>query len=363
VKITKFNIYRYAIPLISPIQIKHLKLKKRIGFIIEIEDETENTAYGEVAPLPGLHKEDMLSSLQQLKKLRSEFLNKELPSNLGRLEGEFEDLLSDYNLYPSVRFGIEMALSNLKINNSKQSIIPFYDSSIDNSIRLNGLVTGSREEIIKKVLEYLSNGYSAIKVKVGHKNIEEDVGIINAVVPLCKNRANIRLDANRAWSLEDAVDFGTRVEPKAIEYIEEPVKNSMDLSEFYYETKIPVALDETLVEKPCDFLEEFDWLKAIIIKPSVIGGFEKAKKWTVNALKHDIDPIFSNAFLSGVGLASIAKLVTTLKLNHLAMGLETFKLFKIDLPVEPFTVNNGQISVNDIYKRSLSIRKDLLEKV
>ena len=93
VKITEINIYRYTIPLVSPTQFKNHLLTERSGLIIEIQDSFERRAYGEIAPLPGFHKENMTEALRQLSEFSRGILNQLLPLNLGELEGEFEKLL------------------------------------------------------------------------------------------------------------------------------------------------------------------------------------------------------------------------------------------------------------------------------
>jgi O-succinylbenzoate synthase len=362
-KTTDFTTYRYRLPLVSPIQLKQVRLTQRDGFIIEIQDEAKNIAFGEVAPFPGLHREDMTQALVQLKRLENKMINKELSDDSDCLKNGIEEEFSGLNLFPSVRFGVEMALINLMINRTRKSNNLNGQSKTDHWIRLNGLVTGNQQEKIKETKEYLLEDYSAIKVKVGNQSVEQDVEMTNKLVSICNNRAKIRLDANRSWTFDEAVYFGCNVGFKGIEYIEEPLINYRDLRQFYEKTKMPVALDETIAEIPPDNLKKFDWVKAIILKPSLIGSFQKTKEWTLEALKYNIDPILSNAFLSGVGLAFIANLATKFKLNHLTMGLETFKFFQTDLPAEPFSISNGKINVSDIYEKSLSIRKDMLEKV
>jgi len=369
-KIHEFEIFRYALPLKIPIRIKHHYIKKRLGYIIRITNESGHFGYGEVAPLPGLHQEDMLSSLNQLKRLRHKIMSSKIPANLSRFGGGFENWLSSFELYPSVRFGVEMAILNLAVAAYQNSLFPPFYSVGKGIIKLNGLVGGdprggkeTPNNILDQVNQLLKEGYSTIKSKVGRKSIAEDIESVNRIVEFAGAAIKIRLDSNRAWTLSQALEFGREIPPKQIEYIEEPLKNRNKLAAFSQKTGIPVALDESLSEIPINPFKSFGGLKALVIKPSVIGGFEKAHAWVTTAREYSLDPILSCAFLSGVGLASIANFASNLNLNHLAMGLDTFKWFRKDLPAEPFQVQDGSIQVEREYEKSYKIRTELLEKI
>lgn len=368
-KIAGFEIFRYALPLLIPIHIKHHYIKKRRGYIIRITNESGHFGYGEVAPLPGLHKEDMLSSLHQIRKIRQATIDRKLPSNLSRFEGEFENWLSGFELYPSVRFGVEMAVLNLEVAAYQNSLFPSFYSAGKGAIKLNGLVGSdkNRSGIIPKILDQvnqlLQEGYSTIKVKVGYKSIAQDIEIVNRIIEFAGPDVNIRLDSNRAWTLHQAVAFGREVSAERIEYIEEPLKNGDELQEFFQKTQMFVALDESLREIPISHFKPFEGLKALVIKPGVIGGFEKSNAWAAKAQEYHLHSILSCAFLSGVGLAAIANFASHLKLNHLAMGLDTFKWFRKDLPSAPFRVQNGAIQVEREYPNSFKIRTRLLQRV
>ena len=58
----------------------------------------------------------------------------------------------------------------------------------------------------------------------------------------------LRADANRRWTLEQAVQFGQAAAGAGLQYIEEPVACTADLPEFHRRTRLPLALDESVDE-------------------------------------------------------------------------------------------------------------------
>ena len=57
---------------------------------------------------------------------------------------------------------------------------------------------------------------------------------------------SLRLDANRAWTLDEALEFASGIKGIKIEYCEESLKNPEQLDSFLEKSDLPIALDETL---------------------------------------------------------------------------------------------------------------------
>ena len=138
--------------------------------------------------------------------------------------------------------------------------------------------------------------------------MEEDVELTKAVRSVIGNRAGLRLDANRGWSLEQAVAFGREFGIAGIEYMEEPLREPARLRELFDATGIPVALDESLLELRPDDLEGRPEVRAVVLKPTLLGGLARAREWVAKASALDIRPVVSGCFESGVGLLAWARL-------------------------------------------------------
>ena len=109
------------------------------------------------------------------------------------------------------------------------------------------MITASSEKIEEDARRLIEKGYRTIKLKVGRHSLNEDIVAVKALRTTAGNGTEIRLDANRAWSLKEAVSFGKSVADCRIQYIEEPLKEAADLTQFFKQTGIPFALDESLV--------------------------------------------------------------------------------------------------------------------
>ncbi len=359
-KLADLKIYRFDIPLARTLILKNIKLTTRSGLLIALIDDRGNLGYGEISPLPGLHQESMADALVWLQKNKRPILQMQFPRECRDMNGTFEKLLAPLSAPPSARFGIEMAVLNLFAARGKTTLSSFLNDSPQKTIYINGLLSGSEEDILAMAKSRTQEGYETVKLKVGKKDLQGEINIVDKIRQTIGDKMKLRLDANRAWTLAEAVQFGRAVAHLRIEYIEEPLRDFTQSAEFFRETNIPIALDETLVHIDFEKTKIPPGVKALILKPSVIGGIEKAVRLIVNAKKRGMMPVLSSAFYSGVGLAALVQIAAAFIPGKIAMGLDTHKWLNGDVLQKPFTVTGGKISTDDISRQSMEVNQNLL---
>ena len=83
---------------------------------------------------------------------------------------------------------------------------------------------GKDNEALKAEMEnYLSMGYSAVKMKIGGASLEEDCRRIEAVLELVGEGKRLAVDANGRFDLETAIAYGEALKKYALRWYEEPV--------------------------------------------------------------------------------------------------------------------------------------------
>ena len=88
-------------------------------------------------------------------------------------------------------------------------------------------------------------GFGTVKLKVGASDLEGDVASVAAVRDAVGDDTRLRLDANGAWTAEEAVEALAQLEQYDIEYVEEPVAGMDALAQVASQSPIPVAVDES----------------------------------------------------------------------------------------------------------------------
>ena len=344
--VSSFRIFRFNLALRQPLVIGGKPLTSREGFIVELGAGSAHVGLGEVSPLPGLSRESLEEAGAGLKMLRSAVLGEDIPDGLHHLTGAFENWLGQQSLVPSVKFGFETALLRLEAATEGLPLCRLICDPVRDSISVNGLLSGPPDGILFKAGELMERGYGAFKLKVGQQSIDQDAQLIREVRQVVGD-AVLRLDANRAWSLDEAIDFSKEVEDCRIDYLEEPVKNIESLRSLASspERVLPIALDETLQEIDMAGLLDLPGIKAVVLKPTLYG-FERTARMARMAASRGTVPVISSAFESGVGLEALAQLATCVNRDDIPAGLDTLDVFEKDLLTDALKIEGGRMRVD-----------------
>ncbi|MDZ4858496.1 MAG: o-succinylbenzoate synthase [Candidatus Hydrogenedentes bacterium] len=380
-KITGARYYRYVLPLVRPLPLRGQMVTAREGLIVKIETDSGAEGYGEIAPLAGFSAESIADARQRAVSCvhalcqRSDIFAT-LPAGLRHREA----------FPPSVRFGIECALLDLAANVSGRAPAAILSESPAKHVPVNALLSGDTDTIVAAAADAVRRGYTAVKVKVGARPVDEDIEMIRAVRAAVHASTAIRLDANRAWSIGDATTFVRAVAGCCIAYIEEPINAPEQLAEFAAGSPVPVAVDETLQDagwprvfewRKAGYLEAFSdepedaapLLRAIraahtwVVKPTLVG-FPLAYMARLLALHEriDADLVLSSSFESGVGHAALVNLAASAGEHCRPAGLNTASWFASNL-VETPAVSLGTINVEDANAHRSLFNVDSLEEL
>lgn len=360
-RISDFKVFRYQVPLSRPFPGQENKLQQREGFILQLKDERGNTGLGETAPLPGSSQEMPEVVLSQLRDLKKQLTGQEVPPNVEKLEHAFGDWFAKTPLAPSVRFGIESAVLTLRAGRSQKPLAELLDEDYQTDLALNTLLHGLQKDILNDARSILSQGFTTLKLKVGGMALDAAIETVNQLTGRMDGHAILRIDANKAWSFEDAVKFGKSVDYGVIEYIEEPLQDFSRTQEFYHEVMIPVAVDESLKTHSLKEIKSIEGIEIVIIKPTVIGGLEKSYHMLREAKGYGIRSVVSSSFESGVGIRVLANFSASLS-RHVAAGLDTGRWFKTDVAA-PLKIERGHLRIEDCQLNDLKLNSAVLQEV
>jgi o-succinylbenzoate synthase len=365
--LTAADIYSYALPLKHPLNIKGHPHLLREGFILHLKSSDGKEGFGEIAPLEGFSDETLDEALKQIQSFRHFLLSENIPTSLEKLDNGFERWLGAYNLKPSVRFGIEMAILNLTAQSRQKTLSKLISDSHRDSdthrdqVRVSGLLQGSQAEILKELRQLLKDGYRSFKMKVG-EDLKEDILKVQAVITEMNGQALLHVDANQSWTISQAIQFTDEVGITVIEYIEEPFAKADSIPEFVNKTTVPVAMDESLSGLHFDDIKSIEGVDYLILKPSFIGSIEKTYALIKEAKRLALSPIISSLFESGLGILTLANLAG-LTSRDLFAGIDTLKWFKDDLLLEPLVTYHGRLDISRRTIQSKDINFKLLKKV
>lgn len=321
----------------------------RRSWFVTLTDENGRQGVGECAPLPNLSCDD----LPDYRKKLEEILNESLP-NLDHLStllpplsfpiSHLSTLLpppSSLRDFPSMLFGIETALLNMKTGSSMLFDTPFGRG--EEGIPINGLVwMGSFEEMQQRIEQKLAQGFHCVKLKIGAIDFNAELELLKKIRSrYSRQEIELRVDANGAFSPDEALQKLEQLSLYDIHSIEQPIRQQQwsDMAMLCRESPIPIALDEELIGVNDSFtkVQMLDIIKPayIILKPSLHGGISGTQEWISLARERGIGSWITSALESNVGLNAIAHLTAFIYGPHIQQpqGLGTGQLFTDNIPM------------------------------
>lgn len=257
-----------------------------------------------------------------------------------------KSLLNDLRAYPSIQFGLEQAFLSLKSESSFELFqTPFSQNNVP--IPINGLIwMGDSAFMQRQIEEKLAQGFTTIKLKIGAIDFEKECKLLAGIrAQFSANEIELRVDANGAFTPENALEKLERLSEFELHSIEQPIKQGQlkEMQHLCKTTPLPIALDEELIgvfEKEDKYkLLETIQPQYIILKPSLVGGIQGSKEWIDYAKQLGIGWWITSALESNIGLNAIAQWTSTLH-TSMPQGLGTGGLFINNIPA-PLHVEKG----------------------
>lgn len=167
--------------------------------------------------------------------------------------------------------------------------------------------------------------HRVFKLKIGARDLREDVAHVAAIARALGDRASVRVDVNQAWDESTAMRGMAALEDAGVELVEQPVvrTNRAALARLSARFTVPVMADEVL-HGPED---AFDLARAaaadvFAVKIAPSGGVRAAARVAAIADAAGIGLYGGTMLEGGVGTAAAAHLCATLP--RLAWGTELF---------------------------------------
>ena len=357
--LASFDLYRFSLPLRGPLVLGGTTLRRREGVLLRLSGDDGSEGWGESAPLPGFSAESLDQAIVQLRRLAGSLIGREVKDDWTDRNGAFGRELERFAPASSVRFGLELAVWNLRADFSGKSLPELFSGQPRARVPVNGLLSGSWDEVLEEAQRTKKAGYEAVKLKVGARTVAEDARLVRKLVGEPGNTISLRLDANRAWGYEQAAEF-LRGAPR-FEYLEEPLADPALLPQLVREFGVPVALDESLVGMEPEALEGHRYARAVVLKPTLLGGISNTLRMAGRALRLGMMPVVSSAYESGVGTAALVALAAGIGDRPVPAGLDTYRALVDDVLDTPLGLPAPSVDVGETAVASRAVDVGRLE--
>ncbi len=216
-------------------------------------------------------------------------------------------------------------------------------------VPVNATVPAVAPEEVEGILE-LFGPCDTVKVKVAEagQTLADDVARVAAVRSVVGPDVWLRIDANGAWSLTEAMEALRSLSRFGLEYVEQPCRTVDELRELRILLRAmridtPVAADES-IRKAGDPLLVAREAAAdlIVIKAAPLGGVRRALRIVDES---GLPAVVSSSLDTSVGMAAGVALAGALPSIDHDCGLGTVELLAADVTRSPLVPHHGEIVV------------------
>ncbi len=206
--------------------------------LVRIEDRHGSEGFGEAAPLAGYGGpavEDVLAALERSRDVLRDGDDRDRKELLAACASVME--------LPEALAAIDLALFDLACRRVGARLYRLLGGAPGAEVDVNATIASPAPAVAGAEAEQArAAGYGCVKVKVG---IGEDVERVAAVREAVGPQVRVRIDANGAWSVEEALAALHGLAPLGIELCEEPVHGLDAIGRVAAASPVPIALDET----------------------------------------------------------------------------------------------------------------------
>ena len=277
ITIQQIELYKLSIPLIEPFITSLGTDYTADNVLVRIHTKEGIIGFGECSPYMPINGES-----QETCMVVGELFAKALIGhNALDIEGAVKLMDSIIYANGSIKSAFDIALYDIASQHAGVPLYKFIGGKNDKTIITDYTVSLAEPEVMAvQALKILSQGYPAIKVKLG-KDGKKDVVRMKAIRAAVGPAIPLRIDANQGWGVEEAIETLKALAPLDIQHCEEPIArwNYLSLPRVKKESPIPIMADECCGDDhDAERLIALDACDYFNIKLGKSGGIFKALK-------------------------------------------------------------------------------------
>ncbi len=343
-RITGTDIHPLRIPLKGVFRNAHDTKTRQDSILVRVRTDEGFTGLGNVDPDPGHSEESFGDTLKAVRLLAPELTGCD-PLNLSAAL-ELMDRRIPRHL--DAKAALEMALFDLKGRVLGQPVHSLLGGQLRDEVRLNGWIGMlDPDAAAREALGWRDAGFGSVKIKLG-SGVEADRDRVAAVRGAAGSGLQLRVDANEAYGVDDAIRLGRALASLDVALFEQPVSRADydGLARVRRGVDVPVMADEAIVG-PETLVAVIRKEAADIVKVKVMkqGGITRTVRMVHMAEAAGIRCVIGHGF--GLAINTLAEIHVAASCANIMDGCESVGPLKMggDVVEQPLDLRGGRVPV------------------
>jgi L-alanine-DL-glutamate epimerase-like enolase superfamily enzyme len=237
----KLELARRTLTLAKALQTAHGEVRERELSLVQVTGADGTIGYGEAAPMESYDGVTLAVVQRALEGYVAVLARSEGMNGAQIIEAcrRVADL-------PQALAAIDMALWDRAGRRAGKPIAALLTDTPADRVPVNATLSAlDRAGVAEQAAAAARSGFGCIKLKVG---VGDDAGRVAAARAAAGPQMALRVDANGAWSVEQAVRTIEALSPAGLELVEEPTHGLEAVREVREQVAVRVAIDETAAE-------------------------------------------------------------------------------------------------------------------
>ncbi|MBW2579871.1 MAG: hypothetical protein JRC67_00505 [Deltaproteobacteria bacterium] len=342
----KIHLYLLQIQLCMPIKHYLAERTHSENLVVKVVTDSGVVGFGEGIARQYVTGEVMESSLRFLQDHLIPELNGFHPSEPPDLIEALAELLSEDNRAqaPAACCALELAILDAAGKTWSQSVAQMLGGG-DQPLIYSAVIPMMSYPSFHRLLHLIRDmEMSFVKIKVGN---DRDTEILSLAREILGHEVDLRVDANGAWSSEEAGKRIAAMMAYGISAVEQPVpkEDILGLKRVSEQVEIPVIVDESLcLERDAKKLVSLDACQVFNLRLSKCGGILAANRlYEIGRKKAIAAQLGCQVGETGILSAAGRQLAATRKLLYLEGSYSSY-LLKDDIVNEPVEFGPGGVA-------------------
>ena len=335
----RLRVSPHTLRLRRPWQTARGEIATRELLAVELTGPDGVSGYGEAAPLQPYDGVSTARAREALARYETVLADRDAD----RMNGaQLIDACRSVDDLPQALAAIDMALWDRAGKRMGRPLAALLTDEPADAVQVNATIAAlDRQGASEQAQAAVQAGYECVKLKVGSG---DDAGRVAAVRAAIGPEPALRLDANGAWSVPEAISAIEALAPAGLELVEEPTHGLHAIREVREHVSTRIAIDETAAEPGALGAGVAD---AVCLKIARCGGISGLLAAASLVRAAGAEPYLASTLDGPLGVAAALHAAAALASRGAlpACGLATLSVFA-DLPEpDPLPVRGGRIAL------------------